>query len=90
MYESRWIRLVKLTPSQCCLFYLVDFFAESFPFFDLACEGRLKEGGAVREGVLCVVCVACSACVFCMCALCVMSVVLCVRMHGIRWYRVKG
>ena len=72
MYERRWIRLVKLTPSQCCLFYLVDFIAESFPFFDLACEGRPKEGGAGKEGVLCVVCVlrvlrVCSACVLCVC-----------------------
>ena len=72
---------MNLSPSQCCLFYLVDFFAESFPFLDLASEGRPKEGGAGRE-VCCVSCVACgvcvcvfacSACVFCVCVLRVCS-----------------
>ena len=63
------------------MFYLVDFFAESFPFFDLAGEGRPKEGGTGRDGVMCVVCVVCVASVV-VCAL--LNVELCVLFTYVR------
>ena len=73
------------TSFQCCLFYPVDFFAESFPFFDLAREGRPKEGAAGREGVMCVACVASVV----VCALCVLCCVSCLHTYGMKMEKGK-
>ena len=68
------------------MFYLVDFFAESFPFFDFPGEGRPNEGGAGREGVMCVVCVVSVV----VCALCVLCCVSCLDTYGMKMEKGKG